>query len=240
MKRVAVLQSSYIPWKGYFDIINAVDVFVWYDDVLYTKNDWRDRNRIKTSQGTRWLNVPCGRHGKRLINQVELHDPTWQRDHWKTITQAYSRAPFYANYRAFFEELYLGRRWDMLFEMNRAFVTGICQEILGIETIFRDSSEFCLKGTRTDRLLDLLEQEGTERYLSGPAARSYIDERAFLDRGIALDWMDYSGYPIYPQRHGPFEHRVSILDLLFHVGADAGWYIWGWREEHEASRSARG
>lgn len=235
MRRVAVLQSNYIPWKGYFDIINTVDVFIWYDDVQYTKRDWRNRNRIKTAQGVRWLTVPCGSSCKRLINQVELRDPGWQKNHWEIISQAYGRAPFFSYFRSLFEELYLGRRWNMLVEMNRAFVEKICREILGINTVFRDSSEFQLRATKAERMIELLEQAGAESYLSGPAARDYIDEGAFLNRGIALDWMDYSGYPNYPQLHGSFEHRVSILDLLFNVGASADWYIWGWREKHGVS-----
>ena len=230
MNRVAVLQSNYIPWKGYFDLINSVDVFIWYDDVQYTKSDWRNRNRVKTAQGVRWLTVPCGSPGKRLIDQVELRDPGWQRTHWEIISQAYARAPFFGYFRPFFEDLYLGRRWYSLAEMNRAFVKKICREILGITTVFRDSTEFHLRSNKTARLLDLLHQAETGSYLSGPAARDYLEEGAFRDQGIALEWMDYSGYPAYPQLHGSFEHRVTVLDLLFNVGADADRYIWGWRE----------
>ncbi len=230
MTRVAILQSNYIPWKGYFDLINSVDVFVWYDDVQYTTRDWRNRNRIKTAQGLRWLTVPCGSCRSRLINQVALHDPGWQEVHWNTLSRAYARAPFFADYRDFFEALYLGRRWRSLSEMNRTFITRICREILGIRTSFRDSTEFDLTAAKADRLLELLEQIGADSYLSGPAARDYLDTRLFEERGIAVEWMDYDGYPAYPQLHGPFEHRVTLLDLLFHVGDDAGGYIWGGRE----------
>lgn len=238
MKQVAVLQSNYIPWKGYFDIINAVDEFIWYDDVQYTKNDWRNRNRIKTSHGTQWLTVPCGSSGSRNIDQVELRDPRWQRTHWKTISQAYARAPHFPTYRDFFAELYLGRRWNTLCELNHAFVESICREILHIETRFRSSSDYELPTGRNERLLDLLVQVDADRYLSGPTAAKYIDEPSFQDRGIGIDWMDYSGYPIYPQLHGGFEHQVTVLDLLFHVGADAEWYIWGWREGRDLTRTA--
>lgn len=230
MKRVAIVQSNYIPWKGYFDLINAADVFVWYDDVQYTPRDWRNRNRIKTAQGPRWLTVPCGSHRTRLINQVELRDSLWQQIHWRTLSRAYARAPHFARYRSFFESLYLERRWRNLSRMNRTFIERICREILGTRTVFRTSTEFDLEASKSARLLELLEQIGADRYLSGPSARDYIDERAFAARGIAVEWMDYDGYPTYPQLHGPFEHRVTILDLLFHVGDEAGWHIWGWRE----------
>lgn len=237
MTQVAILQSNYIPWKGYFDLINAVDVFVWYDDVQYTPRDWRNRNRIKTAQGLRWLTVPCGSHRSRLINQVDLQDPGWQESHWETLSRAYAQAPFFDDYRAFFEALYLGNRWHTLSRMNQTFIESICRDILGIQTLFRDSTEFDLTASKADRLLELLEQIGADRYLSGPSARDYIDTRVFRDRGITVDWVDYEGYPAYPQLHGPFEHRVTLLDLLFHVGDDAGRYIWG---ERESVRSGNG
>jgi len=230
MKQVAVLQSNYIPWKGYFDIINSVDEFIWYDDVQYTKRDWRNRNRIKTSRGSQWLTIPCRGKGRPLINQVEIDDPSWRQKHWQTLSRAYCRAPYFNDFHDYFEELYLGRRWQLLHEVNRTFVERICQDILGVTTRFVDSARYSLESSKQERMLDLLEQAGADRYLSGPAAKDYLDEGEFLDRGIELVWMDYGGYPVYPQLHGRFEHKVSILDLLFNVGDRAPWYIWGWRE----------
>ncbi len=185
------------------------------------KQDWRNRNRIKTPWGTRWLTVPCGSHGRRLINQVELPDPRWQHDHWEAISRAYSRTPFFAEYRDFFAELYLGKQWERLAEMNRAFVTGICRELLGVETRFRDSTDYDLHGAKTDRLLDLLGQEGAAVYLTGPTARNYLDEHAFRDQGVDVEWMDYGGYEEYAQLFPPFEHGVTVLDLIFNEGPNA-------------------
>jgi hypothetical protein len=234
MKRVAILQSNYIPWKGYFDIIHSVDEFVWYDDVQYTKRDWRTRNKIITANGTLWLTVPCSGKRDLLINQVELKDPKWQEKHWKTLSNAYSKAPFFSQYREFFKELYLGRRWEMLYLMNRTFVEKISQEILGIKTIFSDSTDYDAQGRKQGRLLDIIEKARADTYLSGPAAKNYIDEDEFHRQNISLEWMDYSGYPEYPQLYGEFTHTVTILDLLFNVGNEAPWYIWGWREEADS------
>jgi hypothetical protein len=234
MKRVAILQSNYIPWKGYFDIIHSVDEFVWYDDVQYTKRDWRTRNKIITANGTQWLTVPCSGKSSLLINQVELKDPRWQEKHWKTLSNAYSKAPFFSQYREFFKELYLGRRWEMLYLMNRTFVEKISQEILGIKTIFSDSTDYDAQGRKQGRLLDIIEKARADTYLSGPAAKNYIDEDEFHRQNISLEWMDYSGYPEYPQLYGEFTHTVTILDLLFNVGNEAPWYIWGWREEADS------
>lgn len=229
LKRVAVIQSNYIPWKGYFDVIHDVDLFIFYDDVQFTKNDWRNRNRIKTANGVAWLTIPVGARLDRLICDVELSDPTWQQKHWRSISQAYARAPHFRRYSGFFESVYLGRRWSRLSDLNAFVVTSIAREFLGIRTEFRDSREFGAQGSRLDRLIDLLGKAGAQAYVSGPAARDYIEDSAFAAAGIELIWKSYDGYPEYPQLHPPFEHAVSIIDLLFNVGPEAPDYIWGWR-----------
>ena len=230
MKRVAAIQSNYIPWKGYFDIIHDVDLFIFYDDVQFTKNDWRNRNRIKTANGTTWLTVPVGARLDRLICEVELSDANWQQKHWRSISQAYARAPHFARYRGFFESIYLGRQWTSLSELNAFLTTSIARDFLGVQTEFKDSREFRAEGARLERLVDLLRKAGAQIYVSGPSAKSYIDEAAFAAAGIELVWKSYDGYPEYPQLHPPFEHAVSIIDLLFNVGPDAPDYIWGWRD----------
>jgi hypothetical protein len=231
MKAVAILQSSYIPWKGYFDIIHSVDEFVWYDDVQYTKNDWRNRNRIVTANGLQWMTVPCSGKGGLLIHQVELRNPRWQEKHWKTLINAYSKAPYFSYYREFFEELYLGCRWKFLYQMNRTFIEKISRDILGIKTSFGDSMDYEVQGVKQDRLISMIEKTGADTYISGPAAKNYINEEEFLRHDICVEWMNYSGYPVYPQIYGDFTHTVSVLDLLFNVGDEAPWYIWGWRED---------
>lgn len=228
--RVAIIQSNYIPWKGYFDIIRDVDTFVFLDDVQFTVRDWRSRNRVKTKDGLKWLTVPVGADTSRLIHEVAIADDRWQRQHWRIIEQNYAKAPYFSHYRELFEEFYCGRTWTSLSEMNQYLTRRIANECLGITTAFRDSREFTVEGRKLDRLLDLVRQAGATTYLSGPSARDYIDDARFEQAGIALEYKDYSGYPEYPQMHPPFEHAVSILDLLFNVGPDATHYLWGWRE----------
>lgn len=229
-KRVAILQSNYIPWKGYFDIIHDVDLFIFYDDLQYTKNDWRNRNKIKTNQGVNWITIPVGADANRLICDVEITDATWQTKHWKTLQQFYCKSPHFARYQTFFEDIYLGRQWRNLSELNQHLIRLISVDLLNITTEFRDSREFNLSGQKLERLLELVTKAGAERYISGPAAKDYIESARFAELGIELVWKDYSGYPEYPQRFPPFDHGVSILDLLFNVGPDAPWYIWGWRD----------
>ena len=234
-RTVAVLQSNYIPWKGYFDIIHDVDVFVFYDDLQFTKNDWRNRNKIKTAKGARWLSIPVGANLNRLICEVELADPRWQRSHWDALRQEYDHRPHFKRYREFFEDVYLGRSWTNLSELNQFLIRSISRDLLGITTVFRDSREFQLVGTKLDRLLDLVIKSGATRYVSGPAAKSYVAPTRFEQLGIELVWKDYAGYPEYPQAYPPFEHGVTILDLLFNVGPDAPAYIWS---RNEGTRGA--
>ena len=226
---MAALQSNYIPWKGYFDIIHDVDLFIFYDDVQFTKNDWRNRNKIKSSSGVQWLTIPAGTDLNRLICEVRLEDKSWQKKHWKTIVHNYGKAPFFSLYGDFFREVYLERKWDTLSGINQFLIKSISAEILGIETEFRDSMQYNPKGKGSGRLLDLLVKAGARSYISGPSAKDYIDEKSFADANIQLIYKDYSGYPEYRQLYKPFDHRVSIIDLLFNCGPEAPDFIWGWR-----------
>lgn len=227
---VAVLQSNYLPWKGYFDLIHDVDLFIFYDDVQFTKNDWRNRNRVHTASGELWLTVPVGQSIDRRICDVEIANTRhWQEKHWRTISQIYGKSPFFKRYSGFFEELYRGRVWRNLSEINQYIVKHIAIEYLGITTKFDDSRNYKIEGKKQDRLLNLLQQTGATRYISGPAARDYIDESRFNENKIGLSYKDYAGYPEYRQFYPPFDHHVSIIDLLFLLGPDAPHYIWGWR-----------
>jgi WbqC-like protein family len=221
-KRVAIVQSCYIPWKGYFDLIKLVDEFILYDDRQYTRRDWRNRNRIKTPQGTQWLTIPVkvkGRY-KQRIDETLIDDPGWADRHWMTLEHNYSAAPHFDDYAESLASLYARTDERRLSPVNRAFIGAICG-FLEIETALSWSTEYEAKGTKTDRLVSLCVAAGATAYLSGPSAREYMDESLFDAAGIELEYMDYSGYPEYPQLHPPFEHEVTILDLLFNTGPEA-------------------
>ena len=230
-KRVAIIQSNYLPWKGYFDIIRDVDLFVFHDDLQYTKDDWRNRNRIKTSSGLRWLTIPVGRDEKRLICEVPLPVNNWADEHWRLLKSAYGNAPYFKTYAPFFEEIYRSPRWATLSELNQTLIRRIAHELLGLTTCFEDSRHYQLLAHKQERVLELLRKTGATTYVSGPAAKSYIDEARFKQANIQLIWKNYSGYPKYPQPHPPFEHTVSIVDILFQVGPATPDFIWGWRED---------
>ncbi|NEW83319.1 MAG: WbqC family protein [Mariniphaga sp.] len=218
MKRVAILQSNYIPWKGYFDIINMVDLFIFHDDLQYTKSDWRNRNKIKTPNGTVWLTIPCGADENRLICDVKLSNNSWQKQHWNILKQHYSKTRYFKEYNGFFEDFYQNVQWTNLSDFNQSMIKSISKNILGIKTSFADSRIYNLKERKGKRVLELLKKTNATNYLSGPAAKDYIDENEFIDEEIILEWMDYSGYPEYHQLYPPFAHNVSIIDLLFNEG----------------------
>ena len=226
--KVAVIQSNYIPWRGYFDVIHDVDLFVFYDDVQYTINDWRNRNKVKTANGVTWLTIPVGNQNERRICDVEIRDRSWARKHWMTIEQSYRKAPGFAAYGAFFQDVY-AQPWQSLSHLNQTLIGRIASELLGIRTAFRDSREFDLAGVRGDRLLSLLRQAGATDYVSGPAAKNYLDVPAYADAGIQVHWKDYSSYPEYPQLHGTYAPGLSVVDLLLNCGDRAPDYIWGHR-----------
>lgn len=218
--RVAILQSNYIPWKGYFDIISQVDRFIFHDDLQYTKSDWRNRNKIKSHSGVAWLTVPCGTDEKRLICDVILTDSSWQKKHWDILYKSYAKAPYFSYYRDFFEEIYLNNKWHNLSDMNQYIIKKISKEILGINVIFEDSRDYHLENKKGARVVELLHKVGATEYLSGPAAKKYLDANEFIASEIKLEWMSYDRYPEYPQLFPPFCHYVTILDLLFNVGCD--------------------
>ena len=226
MKKIAIVQSNYIPWKGYFDLIASVDELILYDDMQYTRRDWRNRNKIKTAQGLQWLTIPIISKGRYLqkIREVEIDGDDWMELQWRTITQNYRRSPNYLEIASILEPLYLEKKYAKLSDLNRTFIEFICS-YLGIKTIIKNSWDYSLKEGKTDRLVDLCLQAGGTEYLSGPSAKNYLDEKLFTAKGIKLSWIDYNEYPEYRQLWGEFIHEVSIIDLLFSCGKDASTYL---------------
>lgn len=221
-KKVAILQSNYIPWKGYFDLINMVDEFILYDDMQFTKRDWRNRNQIKTSTGTIWLTIPVEVKGRffQIIKETKISDRNWGKKHWKKIQQSYSKATFFRDYKDLFSELY--NKIDLLYlsEINEKFILTI-NDLLGIKTKITQSGNYELTEGKTERLVSVCTQAGADEYVSGPAAKDYIDANQFESANIKLTWMNYDCYKEYSQLYPPFNHYVSILDLIFNEGKNS-------------------
>ena len=219
-KRVAIIQSNYIPWKGYFNIIKCVDHFVLLDDVQYTRRDWRNRNLIKAKAGLKWLTIPVAvKNNYHIkIEDVQTAGSDWRRDHWNQVKDAYSASQYFKEIAPFFEEIYLQNKELNLSKINHSFIKQIVS-ILKIDTPITWSREFTDTPTgKTERLVRICKKLNATEYISGMAAKEYLEVDLFDKENIKVVWADYSGYQPYSQLYPPFEHRVSILDMLFNEG----------------------
>jgi len=227
--RCVILQPSYIPWRGYFDLVRRADVFVFYDDVQYDTRGWRNRNRIKTAHGTKWLTIPVKKHGAQTeaipIDRIAI-DPSagWPRQHLAALTQSYASAPHFDRYRSWLQRIYEDPPL-LLADFTISTTIDLARMLHISNTRFVRSSTLGISGRKTDRLVAILRALGATEYLSGPSARDYIEPQKFEEAGIALEYIEYS-YPEYPQLHPPYDPQVSILDLLFMTGDEAPNYIW--------------
>ena len=227
--KIAILQPNYIPWKGYFDIIAEVDEFILLDCVQYTRRDWRNRNKILTPNGAKWLTVPVITKGLyfQKINATVVSQGDWSLKHWQMIERNYSKAKYFNDYKKYFERFYRSVDDKRLSYINFELIKIVC-DILGIKTKISWSTDYeNIDTSRTEKLMSLCRAAGGCTYLSGPSAKSYFDCSIAQKYNLKIEWMDYSNYPIYKQLHEPFEHSVSILDLIFNEGPNAKNFMLG-------------
>lgn len=228
--KCVILQPSYIPWRGYFHQIYLADVFVFYDDAQYDARGWRNRNRIKLPQGTKWLTIPVSHKGSQ-VDQIPIHqirinwDRPWNRKHMASLKHAYQGTAHYDDYSAMLETFF-ARRDVFLADFTIDFTVAIAAELGLTNKRFVRSADLKLSGRKTERLLKILKRVGATEYITGPSARAYLDEGALLQSGISIQYMEYE-YPEYEQRYPPYDPHVSVLDLLFMTGSKAPQYIWG-------------
>ncbi len=227
-KKVAIIQSNYIPWKGYFDAVNMVDEFILYDDVQFTKRDWRNRNIIKTVNGLQWLTIPVETKDKYFqeISETIISDIEWSKKHWKTIVCNYSRAKYFYDFKDVFEQTYFfASKEKYLSKINFLFIEQICK-ILGISTRITWSMDYNVNAIeKNKRLIALCKAANATHYYSGPAAKCYLNDSLFNSEGIKISYFNYDEYPKYPQLYGEFKHGVTILDLIFNEGSSAVNYL---------------
>jgi len=226
MKSILITQSNYIPWKGYFDSIQCCDVFVVYDDMQYTKLDWRNRNKVKSNDGVKWLTIPVKTSGKyfQKIKDTKIADKNWNIDHWNRIKEYYRKANCFKEMVDWIEPLYRNCKFEYLSEINIHFIQAI-NSFMGIETEIRFSSEFELHEERTQRLINICKDLGGTDFYAGPAAKNYIDMKKFEQEDLRLHWLNYSKYKEYTQLYPPFKHGVSILDLILNMGEESPNYL---------------
>ena len=223
-RKIAILQSNYIPWKGYFDIIAAVDEFVLFDEVQFTRRDWRNRNKIIVNGSATWLSIPVRSKGQfdAPIDEIEISDPGWAQQHWRSILHAYRKAPYFPHYGPLLQKLYeQAAHIPLLTDVNALFLTNIAGWLDLTTTFSRSRQVARLTDDPTQRLVDICTGRGAALYLSGPAAKAYIRSEAFESAGVELHYADYAGYPTYDQNTSSFEHGVSIIDVLMRCGPSA-------------------
>lgn len=227
MTTVGIIQPNYIPWRGYFDFIRRVDVFIFLDDAQYTKRDWRNRNRIRTRDGkTIFLTVPVKHNRGQMILETRI-DPSsnWAENHLATLKQSYAKTTHYNDYIDRLSQIYrLGHEFISDLDID---LTKEIAHWLGIETDFLRSSELESGGRKDEKLISLVRAVGGDAYLSGPAAKAYLQPDLWADAGIDLAFIEYPNYAPYRQVSDPYDPAVSILDLLFAVGPNAMQYIRG-------------
>ena len=217
--KVGVWQSNYIPWKGYFDYINRVDIFCFYDEVQYTKNDWRNRNQIYGNDSLFWLTIPVeNKYTKQKISEVPIQNNKILHTHFKSIQQSYSKSPYKNQILELIYDSYHPDSSITLSELNHSLLKLISNYI-GITTKFVDSKNYELKNTRMDRLIHLLTQLESTTYLSGLNAKNYIvgNENEFFNKNINLEWIKYGPYLQYQRNGNKFNDYTSIIDLLMNV-----------------------
>lgn len=218
--RVGVIQSNYIPWRGYFDFIRSVDLFVFHDDIQYTKQDWRNRNKIRTPSGTEWLTVPV----KKAPVETTIDDTQvcagWEAEHLRKLERHLGKAPHFKDVLRLLDLPEL----KSLAELNRALIFRICT-YLQIYTETVRSADLHLSGTKTDRLIDIMQKVGGKTYVSGPAAKSYLEVEKMNQAGFDVEWKTYGPYPDYQQQYEGFEPAVTVLDLIANVGPEARKYL---------------
>ncbi|MFQ5658443.1 MAG: WbqC family protein [Candidatus Methylomirabilales bacterium] len=213
--KVVIHQPQYLPWLGYFDKVDQADCFVLLDDVQFKKNEWQNRNRIKTASGWQWLTVPVLHRFPQRISEVTINQTVpWSRKHLQALISNYGSAPFFDLHQPFFEEIY-AREQTLLVNLNLAIITYLV-EALGIQTKMVLASSLPVPAEReaTDRLVAICEALGAETYLSGVGGREYLDLTRFREAGVQVIFQAFHTRP-YPQRFGAFVPDLSIVDLLF-------------------------
>lgn len=219
---IGILQPGYLPWLGFFEQIYQSNVFIIYDDVQYDKHGWRNRNKIKTSNGVQWLTVPVQIKFREhpLIRDVKIDNTKkWKKKHLFSIRQNYSKSPFFEDYINIFELAY-SREWKYLIEINMFFIIELSKRLGMQNKKLVYSSALDIEGDRQERIINICKKFGADTFYEGPAGRSYIDEKHFNKNGINVEYQDYK-HPVYNQMYGDFIPYLSVIDLLFNHGKES-------------------
>lgn len=219
MNIVSINQPAYLAWLGYYQRIGVSNTHIILDHVQFEKNSFTNRNKIRCSNGWCWLTIPLktkGRFGNLQINNMETTNNLWQKKHWATIMQNYSKAPFFRKYAFLFEKIYLENNigfFDFIDKINRIFI-----EQFDLKANILYSSNMNPEKTKSDLVLELCLKTKADIYLSGALGRDYLDMDSFDANGIKVVFQDYI-HPVYKQTYSGFEPYMASIDLLFNHGS---------------------
>jgi hypothetical protein len=213
---ITIHQPQYLPWLGYLDKIDKADVFVLLDNVQFKKNEWQNRNRIKTAQGCQWITVPVLYRLPEKINEVRINNKTnWSRKHLQALITNYSKSTYFDNYKSFFEDIF-SRSWDRLVDINIEIIKFLISA-LELKTRLVMASDLKLREEPTERLIDICKTLNGNKYLAGKDGNKYMNLELFDKEGIEVIFHDFK-HPVYNQLFGDFEPYLSAIDLLFNCG----------------------
>lgn len=216
---VTIHQPQFMPWIGYFDKMEQADVFVYLDNVQFKKNEWQNRNRLKTAQGWQWLTVPVLHNFPQTILEVGINDEVdWKSKHLNALATNYSKAPFYKQYWGQFKEFY-EKDWRKLVDINIGSVE-LLKNLMGVNVKAVLASELKTTGDSTQRLVEICKEIGADTYISGPDGVKYMDIALFEKNDIKVVFHDFH-HPVYAQLYGDFISHLSVVDLLFNCGPNS-------------------
>jgi hypothetical protein len=216
--KIAIHQPQYLPWSGYFNKILQSDIFVFLDDVQYKKNEWQNRNRIKSPNGEVWLTVPVHYNFGQKINEIEIDNKfLWRKDHLKTMRFNYQKAKNFSDFYPYIENL-LNKEYKMLVDVNIDSIKMILS-YLNIDKKIVKSSELKVEGEKTQRLVNICKVLNADIYISGSGAKDYLIVEEFEKNNIQVIFQEYHT-PEYPQLFGNFIPNLSIIDMIFNVGKE--------------------
>ena len=235
--RVTIHQPQFLPWLGYLDKIDRADLFILLDTVQFKKNEWQNRNRIRTANGWQWLTVPVLHHFGQRVQEVTINPAAaWREQHLRALEMHYARAPFRDRYLPALQEIY-AQGWTKLSELNVVVIRWLLQAY-GIGTPLRCASGMVAREEPTDRLIDICRVVGATQYLAGPGADGYMDKPRFEASGVELEIQEFR-HPSYRQVYEPFEPNLSAIDLLFCMGPEALSHLRGGRVSDDRATVAR-
>ena len=222
--KIAISQSNYIPWKGYFDLIKNVDEFIFFDEVQYTRRDWRNRNLIRMNNKKKWLTIPVSSKGNynQIISKIQINEISWKEKHLNQIKECYRKSTHFDEIYEFLNNCFNNIDTLNLSEVNIFLIKKIC-EFLKIKTKFLNSCKIVKleeDQSPSNRLLEIIMNRKAKIYYTGPAAKNYLDTILFKKKKIEINWFEYGKTKIYKQPYEDFYGNLSIVDCLMNCGKD--------------------